>query len=65
MLDAKHVEYLAGLRQNSVAVVGRDPGLHGDLEAAAVPPFDGHVHIGAHALATMPGLSGARRFFAE
>ncbi len=65
MLDAKHVEYLAGLRQNGVAVVGRNPGLHRDLEAAAVPRLDGHVHIRAHALATMPGFPGPRRFFSR
>ncbi len=48
MLDAEHVEHLPRLRQNGVAVVGRDPGLHRDLEAAAVARFDGHVQVGAH-----------------
>ena len=48
MLDAEHLEHLPGLRQNGVAVVGRDPGLHGDLEAAAVARLDGHMQVGAH-----------------
>ena len=63
MLDAKHVERLPGLRQNGIAIVRRDPGLHGDLEAAAVPRLNRHVQVRPHAHASVSSLPNSRRFF--
>ncbi len=63
MLDAENIEHLPRLRQYGLAIVGRDPGLHRDLEAAAVARLDGHVQIGTHVTATVSGLARSRRFF--
>ena len=57
MLDAQNIEHLPRLRQYGLAIVGRDPGLHGDLDAAAVARLDGHVQIGTHVTATVSGLA--------
>src|ERR1700732_593540 len=57
VLDAKHLQHLPCLRHYGLALVGRDPGVHRDLEASAVARLDGHVQIGADIPAAMSGLA--------
>ena len=63
MLDAENIEHPPRLRQYGLAVVGRDPGLHGDLDAATVARFDGHMQVGTHVAPTVSGFACPRRFF--
>ncbi len=56
-------EHLPGLRQNRIAVVGRNPRLHRDVEAAAIPRLNCDMQIRAHILPRVPGLANPRRLF--
>ena len=56
MLHTQRLQYLPRLRQYRIAVVRRNPGLHGDLKAATIPRLDHNMEIRADILAKMPSL---------
>ena len=62
MLNAQRLQHLTRLCHDGIAIVRRDPRLHRNVEAAAVPWLDRDMQIRADIFARMPSLARARRF---